>query len=316
MLKNFLFAIFPLLSTAQIQPLLSFHSFVTYDPSAQGGTINENRQNDTILNFQVHKLDTNLNKTFICLKASFSLSVELNNLTLGENQENPYNFIQQMTSKTTLSQQFSNCETLLINWENDGSAEDNASMSMQFSIEESVKNDYDQKIFYLQKLQIDNFKFENYTSFPNITFPGETIISYNKEGPIINPGDNSDLIDPTTPVEAEFEKAFKCYFGFFTYNKNQAQNNLPTFNNQSFDLSDSNLVFNFKNFKTEMYETYSQDNDASAGGNTWKPIYSCDNDVSKTLPIIVGCVLAIIVIGTVGGYFVAKRRSRVVYEQL
>ena len=79
------------------------------------------------------------------------------------------------------------------------------------------------------------------------------------------------------------------------------------------DLIKSTLTFS--QFRMQ-YSPLPAFEDAINSGKSWKRVFSCDNDISKVLPIIVGVILGLIIVFTVAGYFVAKRRSRHAYEEL
>ena len=109
--------------------------------------------------------------------------------------------------------------------------------------------------------------------------------------------------DPSAlPTEANLQESFKCYFGF----TKTANNTSPTLDKNTAQQ----VEFNFSKFRMQMFDQN------QANTDSWKPTLSCDSDVSKVLPIIVGVVLASIVVFTLVGYVIARKRSRHAYEEL
>lgn len=303
MLRKLLYLSFCFIALAQKQ--LRFSQGWSYDSTAQGGSQNINRKNNTIGNFIVYQYDEKLNKTFPCLKVQFTLKTSLSNVTPNTNQTDtlPLSFNQTMTEKTKINEEYSNCQHLILDWEPDTKhpeTENPAQLSLQFQIDTSTKDDFDTKIFYLEYIKADNFLYQDHRAEASLEFQKEQALT---------PPPNEESDKDTTPVEANFLQSFKCYFGFSVNGNNTAVKNEESEGN----MKDQILEFEFKKFRMEMYTQYS---DEIADGTKWRPVYSCDNDISKTLPIIVGCVLALIVIGTIGGYIVAKRRSSYAYQEI
>lgn len=304
-------------SQGQLQNL-KFTKSVSYDSTAQGGTINKSKNNNTILTFKVETTDDSKNETFTCLNVQFSLKVDLSNVTTtsldpatNKTISKTENFNLTMTEKTTLSEKYSTCDTLFLNFE--GPGEDDvvddgqmSSLKLKFSIEQSEKDDADVEIFYLQNLQAEKLSFAGH--------PGAVTIPFVKEGSPLP--DDAPKYD-STPIEANLKQSFKCYFGFQKSSKNIARPEdlspspkSPQLNIPDSDLSDQMLTFSISKFRMQMFKAYQQDT------SIWLPTLSCDNDVSKILPTIVGVILASIVVLTIAGYIVARKRSRHAYEEL
>ena len=187
--------------SSQILPLLSFKQTSSVDPTAQGGTLNKSIKNETILTFEVSQFDPKKNASFVCLRAQFALYLELLNVPI-ENRSQKSNFNQSMTAKTKLSEKYSTCDTLLLNFEHDGS-DDNSNLDLptlklKFSIEQSEKNDNDVEIFYLQNLQAEHLDFEGHKA--------GTVIPFAKEG---TPLPDDEERDQFTPIGLRGSRVLK-----------------------------------------------------------------------------------------------------------
>lgn len=304
---------------------VSIKKSVSYDGTAQGGSINQNRKNNTILTFEVKKTDSEGN-VFVCLKVKFALTILLQNVTSSfesQDQEQKITLSQSMTNATNAELHLDSCENLLLNWENAGDDPENKEGSnptilLKFSVEQSEKDGGNVQIYYLQNLQADDLDFiekssKNKNGTSNIAHhKAETILGpFTKEGPTKpkyqqDPQDTDDL-PQTTPVEASIDQSFKCYFGFENENKNNFRDPVTG------KLNDQEMVhFKFDHFQMQINEKFDKEN-----VNAWKPVLSCDYDVSRILPVVVGAVLGGIVVFTIVGYFIAKKRSeRHSYQEL
>ena len=78
---------------------------------------------------------------------------------------------------------------------------------------------------------------------------------------------------------------------------------------QNHNIIDGDVAMKFSQFRLEMYAEFDKRATDMNTKSPWKRIFSCDADISKILPIIVGCALGGIVLLTLVGYIIAKKRS-------
>jgi len=236
----------------------------------------------TKVQFRVEKSEddpdnANSTRKWGCLRTEFALTISLND-------DNGVIEQVEMNSNSKLNTAGSNCDSLLIDFNGD---DDDGTLLFDFKEDQSSKGDDDVTIFYLQQFKVRGIKFPN-SSSP----PVETTIQFTKES-------NQPAMNLTvTPIESVIECSFKCFNGFV----------LPDVNNDNVTLS-----FDFTQFHVEMYPQYDPIAETNA---EWKRIFTCDADISKVLPVLVGCVLAAIIILTIAGYWIARRRGRHAYEEL
>jgi len=285
-------------------PTFQISKSIDVDPSAQGGKLKKWDKNDphrpdaTILDFKVSTTDLK-NNTWTCLRFKFSMTISLFQ-TFSNGSVSQYDKV--MTDETTFNEG-STCNVLYLNFENDGNSNpDNpdykpATIRLQFSIQQSVKEYDDNEIYYLESINLNNLYFGK-----NATIKAESKNIFIKQGPVPSDADNSTTF---TPLEADLTQSFKCYFGFHCKTKNL----IPNTANETIKIS-------FSKVRIQLYPKFDTDASNEYLDFKWKPTFTCDADISLALPIIVGVGLACIVIFTIVGYIIAKRKSSYAYEEL
>jgi len=236
----------------------------------------------SLLQFRVVTTDDQ-NRNWTCLRLEFSLEFKLN---VGGDD-----IISSMMNGT-VPDSVSNCSTLQLNLL--GSPSTNT-VTLSF-LEQTTE--HGTSTTYLTSLYGRGISFDTV----NGTATGEARINYVAEGSVPS---NTSFV---TPVEVNSrESSFRCYNGFAT----------PELTNIAKDAeNDSTLSFVFKQFRLERYLEYNENAVDLEDDSPWQRILSCDADISTVLPILVGCVLAGIVLVTLVGYFIARRRSQHAYEEL
>lgn len=250
------------------------------------GSLQDKELRDTVIQFRVSTTNDK-GQEWTCLRLEFNLQILSNT---GEKYNSSF-----VTNTTTINE-ISNCSQLVLNFENST----DSIINLQFEQQQSEKETEDVQIFYMKKASI------NQIPIPGFAEPLNSDFEFVPESQKM-PKFSNDTIPVQTPVELEIHNSFKCYRGF------NMIGNATNANHVSLNRT-AELIFT--KFKLEMYESYEKKATDMNMKSPWKRIYSCDADISKTLPIIVGCALGAIVFFTLIGYIIAKKRSTHAYEEL
>ena len=249
------------------------------------GALEDKVDKDTVVQFRVSNTNEQ-GQEWTCLRVEFNLEILL------ENTDYNSTFI---TNTTTINET-SNCSQLVLNLNNSTSS----LIDLQFEQQQSEKETEDVQIFFLKKVSLLKIPIPDFNAPVNADF--EFVPEGQKPKDIIA---NETTVQ--TPVELEIHNSFKCYRGFDLSGNITDENHLDL--KQTVELS-------FTKFKLEMYASFDKKATDMNMKSPWKRIYSCDADISKVLPIIVGCALGAIVFFTLVGYIIAKKRSTHAYEEL
>lgn len=243
---------------------------------------NEDGLNYTVIQFRVSQ--TSEDGEWTCLRAEFSLDIAL--------QLESNGYMNYVTSNTTVNKNESNCSQLVLKLQPDS----DELVRLLFEQDKSQKEGQDVDIFYMKKVQVEGIQFAGTNTSVNADF------EYIPEG--------KKIVNATydqSPVELETHNSFKCYKGFSLIGNNTDENHRKT---------DGGVELSFSKFRLEMYAEFDKRATDMNMKSPWKRIYSCDADISTILPIIVGCALGGIVLLTLVGYIIAKKRSSHAYEEL
>merc|ERR1712000_7702 len=298
---------------------------IIQDTTTQAGTkklpISDPLQsNATIVMFTVTASDDKGHK-WPCLQVHFAMTLILSNYTKFDNSSSSFNepIALTMTNKTKISNIRSTCNNIFLWYENDGDdnnssshlqyqidQESKPSINLSFAVEQSKKDYQDLEIFYLQSISAKDLQFPVKSGNETKNEMASSTIVFHKEDAEVNPLANDT--DKFTPVEAAISSSYKCYFGFKASGNNENPNGEPN----------EVLSLKFAKFRMQMNPDFSNKFEKFKDSDSvhWKPTLSCDADISTVLPIIVGCSLIGIVVLTIAGYFIAKRRHRYAYQEL
>lgn len=234
-----------------------------------------------LLEFQIKATDTEKNVTWICNRVQFALSMDF---LYGDNAT--YSQIN-LNNKTVVNEDVSTCDSLTLFFNGfDEKAEYPEILKLDFLQEEGFNDNGDSEFIYLSEVKIEHISYAE-TREATTTFDFVEQQAKNEN-------------NTNTPIEFDpVEYSFKCYNGF----------------SMAYNSTEYSVEVKFSQFRHQYSKTASSD-DAVNSGKTWKRVFSCDNDISSILPIIVGVVLTLIIILTIVGYFVAKKRSSHAYEEL
>jgi len=223
------------------------------------------------------------NETWICNRLQFALSMRFDELV-----NNGTSVDVHLSNKTVVNEDASNCQVieLFLGGENK-EAENQQIIKFDFTEEEGFNDNGDSRYIYLQEVEISHVIAGDRDISANFDFVEQQAKNEN---------------NTNTPVEFNPDDSFKCYNGFSMTSKDE------------FDVEIKSTL-TFSQFRMQ-YSPLPSSEDAINSGKSWKRVFSCDNDISKVLPIIVGVILGLIIVFTIAGYFVAKRRSSHAYEEL
>jgi len=262
---------------------LKFTQDVVINADAEGKT-----EEDGVIQFRVSTKDKD-GQEWTCLRVEFNIGIHL------ESTSNSTSSPTYITNTTTINDT-SNCSQLVLNFNNSSTS----LIDLQFEQQQSEKETEDVQIFFMKKVSLTEIPVRASSSPINADF------EFIPEGPVSL--DFSNETSPAqTPVELEIHNSFKCYRGFEMSGNTTNENHVE---------QKDTVVLSFTKFKLEMYEKFDKKATDMNMKSPWKRIMSCDADISKVLPIIVGCVLGAIVFFTLIGYIIAKKRSSHAYEEL
>lgn len=257
---------------------LKFSKDVIVNGGADGKT-----EGDGVIQFRVSTTDKD-GQEWTCLRVEFNLEIQL--------EASNSTFI---TNTTTINDT-SNCSQLVLNFNNLTTS----LIDLQFEQQQSEKETEDVQIFFMKKVSLAEIPI------PGLENPINADFEFIPEGPV-----SLDFTNETaraqTPVELEIHNSFKCYRGFEMSGNTTDENHVE---------KKETVFLGFTKFKLEMYANFDKKATDMNMKSPWKRIMSCDADISKVLPIIVGCTLGAIVFFTLVGYIIAKKRSSHAYEEL
>jgi len=261
---------------------LKFSKDVVINGGAEGKT-----EEDGVIQFRVSTTDKD-GQEWTCLRVEFNLEIQLDT----SNSTSDSTFI---TNTTTINDT-SNCSQLVLNLNNSTSS----LIDLQFEQQQSEKETEDVQIFFMKKVSLTEIPIPSFETPINADF------EFIPEGPVSLDFTN-ETTPAQTPVELEIHNSFKCYRGFEMTGNTTDENHVE---------QKTTVVLGFTKFKLEMYASFDKKATDMNMKSPWKRIMSCDADISKVLPVIVGGTLAAIVIFTLAGYIIAKKRSSHAYEEL
>ena len=210
-----------------------------------------------------------------------------------------HNSTNPVITNTTTINETSNCDQLVLNYQ--GSTD--SIIRLEFEQQTSEKDTENVNIFFLKKVSLSEIPIQYIPKPVNVDFEFVPENHKPKESELIS----NDTIPIQTPVELDIHNSFKCYRGFKMIGNTTDENHV--------ELAE-NIELSFTKFKLEKYAEYDKKAEDMNMKSPWKRICSCDADISKVLPIIVGCALGAIVFFTLVGYIIAKKRSSHAYEEL
>lgn len=259
---------------------LKFSKDVVINGGAEGKT-----EEDGVIQFRVSTTDKD-GQEWTCLRVEFNLEIQLE----GSNSTSTF-----ITDTTTINDT-SNCSQLVLNLNNSTSS----LIDLQFEQQQSEKETEDIQIFFMKKVSLTEIPI------PSVDTPINADFEFIPEGPVSLDFTN-ETTPAQTPVELEIHNSFKCYRGFEMSGNTTDENHVE---------QKTTVILGFTKFKLEMYASFDKKATDMNMKSPWKRIMSCDADISKVLPIIVGCTLGAIVFFTLVGYIIAKKRSSHAYEEL
>jgi len=258
---------------------MAFSEMIYSQESSITSTANDMR--GPVMQFRVVKTDTDKNETFTCLRVEFALGITLDDKS-------------KAMTNTTVMDSISNCSSLQLDLEGlvPAGKELFNTVTVSFDEEKSQNEGKDTEIIYMNQVTARAISIGNETVEGSWYFTRQGTANENQTA---------------TPAEVEMlDWSFKCYNGFSM--------------SQTIDSSVGGepqiLSLNFHQFRMERYPEYSDKAAQLEDNSTWQRILSCDADISKVLPILIGCVLAAIILVTLIGYMIARRRSSYAYEEL
>lgn len=263
-----------------------FFSAVTCNAKSKFDTIMNSdklaEDGSSLLQFRIEQTNDQ-NQTWTCLRLEFTMKSNLN--LNGKTVSN-------VMTNSTVPASVSNCSTLQLNLV--GDAETNT-VTLNF-LEQTTE--HGTSTIFLTSIYGRALTFQT----SNRTLAGEARANFVPEGSLPT---NTSFV---TPVEVNGQdSSFRCYNGFST---------APLTNIAQNAIENSTVSFEFRQFRLERYPEYTTKAAELKDDSPWQRILSCDEDISTVLPILVGCVLAGIVLITLVGYVIARRRSQHAYEEL